>query len=115
MAATGSSMIRGKTRHQLFLPDEMSRRLAAMAKSLKRPRSALLLDMVDAYLNRRAASPEDQQNLNLDRLEREVRRDGNELAAVSHMRSLFFRYQLIYNASLPPPDDAALFLAADQN
>lgn len=100
-------MIRGKIRHQLFLPDEMSRRVAEMAKSQKRPRSGLLLDILEAYLDRRAASPEDQQSLRLDRLEREVRRISNELAAVSHMLSVFIRHQAIYNASLPPPDDAA--------
>jgi predicted DNA-binding protein len=48
------AMIRGKTRHQLFLPDEMSKRLTAMAKNQKRSRSDLLLEMVDAYMNRRS-------------------------------------------------------------
>jgi predicted DNA-binding protein len=41
-------MIRGKTRHQLFLPDELSRRLTAMATRQKRSRSDLLLEMVEA-------------------------------------------------------------------
>ena len=62
-------MIRGKTRHQLFLPDEMSQRLTAMAKSQKRSRSDLLLEMVEAYMNRRSASQtEDRVNAKLDRL-----------------------------------------------
>jgi len=45
-------MIRGKTRHQLFLPNELSKRLAAMAKSQKRARSDLLVEIVDAYMTR---------------------------------------------------------------
>jgi predicted transcriptional regulator len=62
-------MIRGKTRHQLFLPDEMSRRLTAMAKGQKRSRSDLLLEMVEAYMNRRSASQaEDRLGVKLDPL-----------------------------------------------
>jgi predicted DNA-binding protein len=65
-------MIRGKTRHQLFLPDELSRRLTAMAKSQKRSRSDLLLEMVEAYMNRRPISQtEDRVNAKLGRLARE--------------------------------------------
>lgn len=72
-------MIRGKTRHQLFLPDELSRRLTAMTKSKKRSRSDLLLEMVEAYMNRRSASQtDDRVNAKLDRLAREVSRTSNE-------------------------------------
>ncbi len=68
-------MIRGKTRHQLFLPDDMSKRLAAMAKSQKRARSDLLVEMVDAYLNKRsAAQGEDRIGAKLDRVARAVNR-----------------------------------------
>jgi len=103
-------MVRGKTRHQLFLPDEMTRRLAAMANSQKRCRSDLLLEMIETYMTRRSASQEDGAGARLDRLDREVRRVSNEIAAMSHMLSRFVRHQLIYNASLPPPGEDAIAL-----
>lgn len=72
-------MVRGKTRHQLFLPDEMSKRLAAMAKSQKRARSDLLLEMVDAYLNRRSTPPaEERIGPKLDKLAQRVTKLDSE-------------------------------------
>jgi hypothetical protein len=101
-------MIRGKTRHQLFLPDEMSRRLTAMAKSQKRSRSDLLLEMVEAYMNRRSASQtEDRLSAKLDRLGREVRKTNNECVVISHSLYRFIRHELIYAAALPPPGEDA--------
>jgi predicted transcriptional regulator len=101
-------MIRGKTRHQLFLPDEMSRRLTAMAKSQKRSRSDLLLEMVDTYMNRRSASQtEDRLSAKLDRLAREVSKTNNECVVISHSLYRFIRHQLIYAATLPAPGEEA--------
>ena len=101
-------MIRGKTRHQLFLPDEMSRRLTAMAKGQKRSRSDLLLEMVEAYMNRRSASQaEDRLGVKLDRLAREVSKTSNECVIISHSLYRFIRHQLIYAAALPTPGEDA--------
>ncbi len=101
-------MIRGKTRHQLFLPDDMSRRLAAMAKSQKRARSDLLLEMVDTYLNRRSASQdEDRVGVMLDRIARAVNQGNSECFVISHSLSRFIRHQLIYAAALPLPGEDA--------
>jgi predicted transcriptional regulator len=101
-------MIRGKTRHQLFLPDDMSKRLTAMAKSQKRARSDLLLEMVDAYMNRRSApEAEDRIGARLDRIARAVDKGNNECFVISHSLYRFIRHQLIYAAALPPPGDDA--------
>jgi predicted transcriptional regulator len=101
-------MIRGKTRHQLVLSDEMSRRLTAMAKSQKRSRSDLLAEMIEAYMNRRSASPtEDDLSVKLDRLSRMVGRTNNECIVISHSLYRFIRHQLIYAAALPPPPEDA--------
>lgn len=45
-----------KTRHQLFLPKEMSRRLEHLAKSSGRARSEVLVEALHARFNLRQAS-----------------------------------------------------------
>jgi predicted transcriptional regulator len=97
-------MIRGKTRHQLFLPDELSKRLTQMAKSQKRARSNLLLEMVETYLKRRTAPEVDERILvRLDRIARAVERGNGESVLISHSLARFIRHQLIYAAALPTP------------
>jgi len=96
-------MIRGKTRHQLFLPDEMSKRLAAMAKSQKRARSDLLLEMVEAYMNRRAANDAGSAERKLARIARAVDEGNRETFFISHSLQRFVRFYLIYAAMQPRP------------
>jgi predicted transcriptional regulator len=97
-------MIRGKTRLQLFLPDEMSNRLAAMAKSQRRARSDLLVEMVDAYMNRRAApQADDRIGMKLDRIARAVNQANSECIVIGYSLSRFIRHYLICAAALPPP------------
>jgi predicted transcriptional regulator len=104
-------MIRGKTRHQLFLPNEMSKRLTAMAKSQKRSRSDLLIEMVDAYMNRRAEPQVDDRIVaKLDRIARAVDKGNDECFVISYSLSRFIRHQLIYAASLPVPGQDATAL-----
>jgi predicted transcriptional regulator len=101
-------MIRGKTRHQLFLPDEMSKRLGAMAKSQKRSRSDLLLEMVDAYMNRRSGPQVDDRIVaKLDRIARAVDKGNDECFVISHTLYRFIRHQLMYAAALPVPSEDA--------
>ena len=101
-------MIRGKTRHQLFLPDELSKRLAAMAKSQKRARSDLLVEMVDAWMNRRALPQVDERiAARLDRIARAVDEGNREAFIISHSLHRFMRFQLIQASALPVPGDDA--------
>src|SRR5271165_4607899 len=101
-------MIRGKTRHQLFLPDEMSKRLTAVAKSQKRSRSELLMEMVDAYMSRRAAPQIDDRIVaKLDCIARAVDKGNDECFVISHTLYRFIRHQLMYAAALPPPGEDA--------
>ncbi len=97
-------VIRGKTRLQLFLPDDMSRRLAAMAKSQRRARSDLLVEMVEAWITRRTAPQiDDRLVARLDRIARAVEEGNRETAIVSHSLQRFIRHQLIYSSALPQP------------
>ncbi len=101
-------MIRGKTRHQLFLPDETSKRLAAMAKSQKRARSDLLVEIVDAWMNRRAApAVDDRIAAKLDRIARAVEEGNREAFIISHSLHRFIRFQLIQASVLPVPGEDA--------
>ncbi|KRB86546.1 hypothetical protein ASE00_07580 [Sphingomonas sp. Root710] len=100
--------IKGKTRHQLFLPDATSARLTRMARAQKRARSDLLVEMVDAWMNQRAASEgDDSVNKRLDRLQRSLDETRRETFIISYTLFRFLRHHLIYAAALPRPDEAA--------
>jgi predicted transcriptional regulator len=102
------TMVRGKTRHQLFLPDEVSKRLTKMAKAQNRALSDLLLEAVQQWLNQRSAPAIDEKIAKrLDRVARTVDEVNRENFIISHSLNRFIRHQLIMNAALPQPDDAA--------
>ena len=79
-----------------------------MAKSQKRSRSDLPLEMVEAYMNWRSASQrEERVNAKLDRLAREVRRTSNKRVVISYSLYRFIRHQLVCPAALPAPGEPA--------
>jgi hypothetical protein len=97
-------MIKGKTRHQLYLPLDLSRQLEAMAKSQKRARSDLLAEILNTYLTRRAAGGSDDRVLTkLDEIDRLLDKIESETVVISYSLSRSIRHQLIYAAALPPP------------
>ena len=60
-----------KTRHQLFLPKEMSRQLEHLAKSSDLARSEILVEALDAWFNLRQAPKSDEAiGIRLTRIER---------------------------------------------
>lgn len=97
-----------KIRHELLLPTALSRRVIAMAKAQKRSKSDLLAEIVDGYINRRAADqPDERMFAKLDRILRIVTKSNSECVAISYCLSRFIRHQLIYAAALPAPGDDA--------
>jgi predicted transcriptional regulator len=52
-----------KIRHQLFLPEETSRRLEHLATSSGRARSEILVEALDAWFNRRQAPHHYEENI----------------------------------------------------
>jgi predicted transcriptional regulator len=101
-------MIRGKTRHQLFLPDAVSKRLTAMAKAQNRALSDLLLEAVETWLNQRSAPQVDERIIQrLDRIARAVDEGNREAFIIGHSLNRFVRHQLIYASALPAPGEDA--------
>ena len=97
-----------RIRHQLFLPKDLSERLEVLAAKPGATKSAILVDALTAWLNRRAASElEDKFGARLDRMTSaigRVERDGHVLLETL---ALFVLIELTVNAPLPKGDDAA--------
>ena len=108
-------MAGNRIRYQLFLPEELSARLEVLAAKPGATKSAILVDALTAWLNRRGASElEDRLGLRLDRLSMalgRVERDGQVLL---ESLALFIRYELMINAPLPEGDQAARAVGRDR-
>lgn len=102
-------------RHQLFLPNEVSERLEALARAPGASKSKILAEALTAWLNRKGA---DEMEL---RFARRLDRLSNQLARIErdgHVQleslALFVRYMLAVNAPLPEEDEAARAVGRDR-
>lgn len=96
-----------KTRHQLFLPEDMSRRLAHLAQSSGRARSEILVEALDAWFNRRQAPKTDEAiGARLTRIERNLDWLRRNQALVWEIMARIVRYQLIIGSEVTPSDEA---------
>ena len=104
-----------KIRHQLFLPKPLSDRLEALAARPGASKSAILVDALTAWLERRGASElEDRFGLRLDRMTTalgRIERDGHILLETL---ALFVRYELAIHAPLAANDHAGRALARER-
>jgi predicted DNA-binding protein len=97
-----------RIRHQLFLPKELSERLEALAAKPGATKSAILVDALTAWLNRRAASElEDRFGIRLDRMTTALGRIERDLHILIETLALFVLIELTVSAPLPKGDDAA--------
>lgn len=98
-----------KTRHQLFLSEELSRRLAQRAKVTGRTRSDILVEALEAWFNRRSDGG-DFRDLagRLTGIERRTEilllRNGLFWEALARL----LRSHMIMLAGLPQPDEVTL-------
>lgn len=96
-----------KTRHQLFLPDDMSRRLAHLAQSSGRARSEILVEALEAWFTRRAAPKTDEAiGARLTRIERNLDWLRRNEGLVWEIMARLVRHQLISSAQVPPSREA---------
>ena len=97
-----------RIRHQLFLPKDLSERLEVLASKPGATKSAILVDALTAWLNRRAASElEDKFGTRLDRMTSAIGRIERDGQVLLETLALFVLIELTVNAPLPKGDDAA--------
>jgi predicted transcriptional regulator len=102
-----------KVRHQLFLPRSLSDRLEALAARPGATKSAILVDALTAWLNRRGASElEDRFSIRLDRLTRAIGRVDRDTYVILETLALFIRFELAIQTPLAENDQAGRALGA---
>lgn len=101
-----------KVRHQLFLPKPLSDRLEALAAKPGASKSAILVDALTAWLNRRGASElDDRFGLRLDRMSKALARIERDDDVILETLALFIRFELSIQAPLAENDQAGRAMA----
>jgi predicted transcriptional regulator len=97
-----------KVRHQLFLTKELSARLDRIANGTGRARSELLVEALEAWLNRRnPAAAEEALGARLTRFERHIEAVRRQQGLQWEVLARMLRHQLVTAAGLPPADAAS--------
>lgn len=97
-----------KPRHHLYLDDELTEQLEALAAKPGSSKSAIVADALRAYLARRAARElDDLLKVRLNRIGSQLNRIERDQEIVLESLALFIRYQLTVTAPLPEADQAA--------
>jgi predicted transcriptional regulator len=94
-----------KTRHQFYLPDELSEQLDALAAEPGSSKTAILTDAFRAWLERRGLAELDEKfGVRLDRLSTADERLEHKLNFVAEALGTFVQHQLTLVAHQPPFD-----------
>lgn len=102
-----------KTRHQLFLTEQLSRRLDMIAKNSGRARSEILVEALQAWFDRREPPNAGEALLaRMTRTERSIARLRHSVDLMWEGMSRLIKHQLVTAASLPPVSDDARALGA---
>jgi hypothetical protein len=104
-----------KCRHQLYLAEDISEKLEALAAKPGTSKSAILADAVQAWLTRRGTRElDDRFALRLERISTQLGRLERDQQILMESLALFIRYQLTINAPLPEPDPAVRAVGRDR-
>lgn len=96
-----------KTRHQFYLPDDLSERLETLAGKPGASKTTILTDALRAWLDRKAGDELDQRfGPRLDRQTKASNRMETRLDHVAEVLNLFVAHQLMLVAHQPPFDEA---------
>jgi len=92
-----------KTRHQFYLPDDLSEKLDALAAEPGSSKTSILTDAFRAWLDRRGATELDERfGVRLDRLSRADDQLGRKLDFIAEALGTFVQHQLTLVAHQPP-------------
>jgi hypothetical protein len=104
-----------KYRHQLYLAEDISAKLEALAAKPGVSKSAILADAVQAWLTRRGTQElDDRFGFRLDRISTQLGRIERDQQIMMESLALFVRYYLTTNAPLPEPDPASRAIGRDR-
>ena len=96
-----------KVRHQLFLTKELSARLDRIAAGTGRARSELLVEAMEAWLNRRnPAAAEESLGARLTRFERHIEAVRRQQGLQWEVLARMLRHQLLIATGLPAANAA---------
>jgi hypothetical protein len=94
-----------KTRHQFYLPDELSEKLEQLSAKPGSSKTSVLTDALNAWIDRRASNELDERfGIRLDRLSREQQRIQRRLDLIAEALGVFIQHQLTLVAHQPPFD-----------
>lgn len=97
-----------KRRHEFYLDQDVSEQLAALAAKPGGSKTAIMIDALRAYLERRGANELDQRfRARLDRLSMQLGRIERDQQVMAEMLALLVRFQLTVTAPIPDGDRAA--------
>lgn len=92
-----------KTRHQFYLPDDLSEKLERLASDPSSSKTAILTDAFRAWLDRRGATELDERfGIRLDRLSRADEQLARKVDFVAEALGAFVQHQLTLSAHQPP-------------
>lgn len=92
-----------KTRHQFYLPDDLSEKLDSLAAEPGSSKTAIMTDAFRAWLDRRGATELDERfGVRLDRLSRADERLDRKLDFIAEALGTFVQHQLTLSAHQPP-------------
>jgi predicted transcriptional regulator len=92
-----------KTRHQFYLPDDLSEKLESLAAEPGSSKTAILSDAFRAWLERRGANELDERfGRRLGRLSRADEQLARKLDFIAEALGTFVQHQLTLTAHQPP-------------
>lgn len=104
-----------KPRHNIYIDEETSAELEALAAKPGASKSAIISDAIRHYIRHRGAHEIDEAlKIRLDKLSRENARIRRDIDVLTESLAFFVKLYLTFNAHTPVPDASAQAVARDR-
>ena len=104
-----------KPRHNIYIDEETSAELEALAANPGASKSAIITDAIRHYIRHRGAHALDEAlRIRLDRLTRENNLIRRDIDVLTESLAFFVRLYLTFNAHTPIPDKATQAVAQER-